>query len=67
LPEYGNRAQAQLPSLPLYVGLVLLYTGLACMLAVVWAPPLLIPAILYIKCRAIMPEERYLGRAFGDV
>jgi protein-S-isoprenylcysteine O-methyltransferase Ste14 len=51
---------------PMYVGLVLLYGGLACVFAVVWALPLLIPLIIYTQFGVIAPEERYLDRTFGD-
>ncbi|MEO7000344.1 MAG: isoprenylcysteine carboxylmethyltransferase family protein [Ktedonobacterales bacterium] len=51
---------------PMYVGLVLLYSGLACGFAVVWALPLLIPLIVYTQIGVIAPEERYLTHAFGD-
>lgn len=51
---------------PMYLGLTLLYSGLTCMFAIVWALPLLIPLILYTHVRVILPEERYLDRAFGD-
>ncbi len=51
---------------PLYMGLVLLYGGLACIFGVVWALPLLIPLVIYTQAGVIAPEERYLERAFGD-
>ncbi len=51
---------------PMYLGLVLLYAGVACAFAIVWALPLVIPVVLYIRFRVIAPEERYLDRAFGD-
>jgi protein-S-isoprenylcysteine O-methyltransferase Ste14 len=51
---------------PMYVGLILLYTGLALVFAMPWALPLLIPLVLYTSVGAIAPEERYLERAFGD-
>jgi protein-S-isoprenylcysteine O-methyltransferase Ste14 len=51
---------------PMYLGLLLLYSGLACLFAVAWALPLLIPLVFYIQLGVILPEERYLERAFGD-
>jgi protein-S-isoprenylcysteine O-methyltransferase Ste14 len=51
---------------PMYLGLTLLYAGVAVMLGVVWALLFVIPLILYTQVRVIMPEERYLQRAFGD-
>jgi protein-S-isoprenylcysteine O-methyltransferase Ste14 len=51
---------------PMYLGLALLFTGLAVMFAVVWALLFVIPLVLYTQVRVIMPEERYLQRAFGD-
>jgi protein-S-isoprenylcysteine O-methyltransferase Ste14 len=36
------------------------------MFAVVWALLFVIPLVLYTQVRVIMPEERYLQRAFGD-
>jgi protein-S-isoprenylcysteine O-methyltransferase Ste14 len=51
---------------PMYLGLVLLYCGLACVFANGWALPLLIPLMLFTQVRAILPEERYLNRTFGE-
>lgn len=51
---------------PMYLGLVLLFTGVAVLLAVTWALLFVLPLILYTQTRVIMPEERYLQRAFGD-
>lgn len=51
---------------PLYLGLVLLYSGVACLFALVWAWPLLIPLVVYTQIGVIAPEERYLDRAFGE-
>ena len=51
---------------PLYLGLVLLYSGIACLFAIVWAVPLLIPLVVYTQLGVIAPEERYLERAFGE-
>jgi protein-S-isoprenylcysteine O-methyltransferase Ste14 len=51
---------------PMYLGLALLFTGVAIVFAVVWALLFVIPLILYTQVRVIVPEERYLQRAFGD-
>ena len=51
---------------PLYLGLVLLYSGVACLFAIVWAMPLLIPLVVFTQMAVIAPEERYLERAFGE-
>jgi protein-S-isoprenylcysteine O-methyltransferase Ste14 len=51
---------------PMYLGLVLLYGGLACVFAIGWALPLLVPLILYTQVGTIVPEERYLERSFGE-
>jgi protein-S-isoprenylcysteine O-methyltransferase Ste14 len=51
---------------PMYLGLILLYGGLACTFAVVWALPLLFPLVVYTQVGVIVPEEGYLNRAFGD-
>jgi protein-S-isoprenylcysteine O-methyltransferase Ste14 len=51
---------------PMYVGLILLHTGLALVFALPWAVPLLILLVLYTSVGVIAPEERYLDRAFGD-
>ncbi len=50
----------------MYFGLVLLFGGLAVVLARVWILPLLLPVILYTQVRVILPEERYLTGAFGE-
>ena len=51
---------------PMYVGLTLMYAGLASVFSVVWALPLLALALLYTNFRVIAPEERYLERRFGE-
>jgi len=51
---------------PMYTGLLLTYTGLAFIFGNWWTLfliPFLIAVIIYL---VILPEERYLGRAFGD-
>lgn len=51
---------------PMYLGLALLFTGVAIVFAVVWALFFVVPLVLYTQTRVIIPEERYLQRAFGD-
>jgi protein-S-isoprenylcysteine O-methyltransferase Ste14 len=51
---------------PMYLGLMLIYLGLTFQFGNWWSlflVPLLIAVITY---RVILPEERYLTRAFGD-
>jgi protein-S-isoprenylcysteine O-methyltransferase Ste14 len=51
---------------PMYLGLALLYSGLACLFGVAWAL-LLLPALLaYTQLLVIAREERFLDAAFGD-
>ena len=51
---------------PMYVGMLLLYTGIACGLGLVW-PLLLAPILIWtISTFVIGREERYLTRKFGD-
>jgi protein-S-isoprenylcysteine O-methyltransferase Ste14 len=50
---------------PMYAGLLLVYTGLALLLGNWWTL-LLIPVLVWAVQRVvILPEERYLQRAFG--
>jgi len=51
---------------PMYLGLVLLYAGVACVFSVVWALLALTPLIIYTQLSIIAREERYLDSAFGD-
>jgi protein-S-isoprenylcysteine O-methyltransferase Ste14 len=51
---------------PMYVGLLLLYTGVACWFGLVW-PLLLAPVLVWvIGVWVIAREERYLDRKFGQ-
>lgn len=51
---------------PLYVGLTLIYTGIAA-LANALPAVLLLPAVLHVMRRGVIErEERYLERKFGD-
>jgi protein-S-isoprenylcysteine O-methyltransferase Ste14 len=51
---------------PMYTGLLITYTGLAFLIGNCWTfilIPLLLAIVIY---RIILPEERYLTRAFGN-
>ena len=50
---------------PLYVGLLALYLGIACLTPTVWGVVLFPLAVLLILWGAILPEERYLTERFG--
>jgi protein-S-isoprenylcysteine O-methyltransferase Ste14 len=51
---------------PMYLGMLLLYTGVACWFGMVW-PLLLAPVLTWvIGVSVIGREERYLTRKFGD-
>ncbi|MDE3052510.1 MAG: isoprenylcysteine carboxylmethyltransferase family protein [Gemmatimonadota bacterium] len=51
---------------PLYLGMVLLYAGMAFWLDALWPLVLLLPLVFVIQAYAIAREERYLARRFGD-
>ena len=51
---------------PLYVSMVLVFCGLACLLRTTWALLLMPLAIAAVQVWAILPEERYLAERFGD-
>ncbi len=51
---------------PLYLALILLYSGLAILLNAFWSFVLLPAVIAIIAHWVITPEEEYLERAFGD-
>ncbi len=51
---------------PLYIGLALLYAGIAVAAASAWALVLLIPAMAVIRWGVIRREEAYLETKFGD-
>jgi protein-S-isoprenylcysteine O-methyltransferase Ste14 len=51
---------------PLYLGLVVLYVGLALLLPSVWALLLLPVGVAVLAWGAIRPEERYLRDRFGE-
>jgi protein-S-isoprenylcysteine O-methyltransferase Ste14 len=51
---------------PMYLGLALLYAGIACWFGLVW-PLLLVPGLVWvIGAWVIEREERYLSRKFGQ-
>ena len=51
---------------PMYLGLLLLYIGVACWFGLVW-PLFLAPVLVWVVGVSVIgPEERYLTRKFGD-
>jgi protein-S-isoprenylcysteine O-methyltransferase Ste14 len=51
---------------PMYLGLLLLYIGVACWFGLVW-PLLLAPVLVWVMGVSIIDrEERYLARKFDD-
>jgi protein-S-isoprenylcysteine O-methyltransferase Ste14 len=51
---------------PMYLALLLLYTGVSCLLGLVW-PVVLGPVLVWVVGEwCIGPEERYLAGKFGD-
>jgi protein-S-isoprenylcysteine O-methyltransferase Ste14 len=51
---------------PMYLGLSLLQVGIGMALGNAWILLLLVPVVLFLHYGAILPEERYLERKFGD-
>ena len=51
---------------PLYVGLTLLYCGLALAFNTWWGIVLLAPVLIVMHSGVVLREERYLERKFGD-
>ena len=51
---------------PMYLSLLLIYLGMACIFGNWWTIFLIPLLIILITYRVILPEERYLARAFGD-
>ncbi|HVB31455.1 MAG TPA: isoprenylcysteine carboxylmethyltransferase family protein [Gemmatimonadaceae bacterium] len=51
---------------PLYLGMLMLYAGVALWFDALWPFVLLLPLVLVIQQYAIRREERYLARTFGD-
>lgn len=50
---------------PLYLAAALLFSGVALMLATLWALGALLLALFLCQCLLIRPEERYLASRFG--
>jgi protein-S-isoprenylcysteine O-methyltransferase Ste14 len=50
---------------PLYVGLLVLYLGLALLVPTVWALVLFPVAVVLVLWGAVLPEERFLRERFG--
>jgi protein-S-isoprenylcysteine O-methyltransferase Ste14 len=51
---------------PLYVGLTLMYAGIALLIPRTWPLLLLIPVLLVMRYGVIAREERYLAGKFGE-
>lgn len=51
---------------PMYIGLLLVYLGIALQFGNWWTLMLIPFLIAFITIRVIRPEERYLNRAFGE-
>jgi protein-S-isoprenylcysteine O-methyltransferase Ste14 len=51
---------------PLYLGLTLMYAGVALLIPATWPLLLLIPVLLVMQRGVIAREERYLERKFGE-
>jgi protein-S-isoprenylcysteine O-methyltransferase Ste14 len=51
---------------PIYIGMVILYVGLAIVLTSAWMLLLLIPALMILQRGVVEREEAYLKAKFGD-
>jgi protein-S-isoprenylcysteine O-methyltransferase Ste14 len=51
---------------PLYVGLTLMYAGLALLIPALWPLLMLIPVLAVLSWGVVRREERYLERKFGE-
>ena len=51
---------------PIYIGMVILYFGLAMMLTSAWMLLLLIPVLIILQRGVVEREEAYLTAKFGD-
>ena len=51
---------------PIYLGLVLLFTGIALAYGKIWGLVLVVPFAVVLHFRTILPEENYLARTFGE-
>ena len=65
-PELIAQGPYHLTRNPMYVGLTLLTVGLGLALDSLWVSLLAIPALMVVHFIAVLPEERYLSRKFGD-
>lgn len=52
---------------PIYIGLTLLYFGLAVMLTSGWMLALLVPVLIVLQRGVVLREEAYLREKFGEV
>jgi protein-S-isoprenylcysteine O-methyltransferase Ste14 len=51
---------------PLYLGVTLMYVGVALLMPAVWPLVLLVPVLVVMQWGVVLREERYLERKFGD-
>jgi protein-S-isoprenylcysteine O-methyltransferase Ste14 len=51
---------------PLYLGLTLMYAGVALLIPALWPLLLLIPVLALMNWGVVLREERYLERKFGE-
>jgi len=51
---------------PIYLAMILIYIGIACLFNSIWFLPLLVPILLIVHFGVILREEKYLERKFGD-
>jgi protein-S-isoprenylcysteine O-methyltransferase Ste14 len=51
---------------PIYVGMILIYTGIGFLFDLIWFLPPLAAVLLTIHYGVILREEKYLTRKFGD-
>jgi protein-S-isoprenylcysteine O-methyltransferase Ste14 len=51
---------------PIYLGMILIYVGIALVFAASWAFLLLVPVLLALEIEVIRREEAYLERRFGE-
>jgi protein-S-isoprenylcysteine O-methyltransferase Ste14 len=51
---------------PLYLGLTLIYAGVALLIPAVWPLLLLVPVLAVMTWGVVLREERYLERKFGE-
>lgn len=51
---------------PIYLGMILIYTGIGFLFDLIWFLPPLVAVLLTIHFGVILREEKYLERKFGD-